>query len=169
MSGSIVSSSGAVSSSSGVGPARRVLSYGSLREMLADLEAITSGPVVGLGAWTPAQNIDHVRRLIRISHAGTDIKLALGYRMLGRLLKGRLLRTTFKPGLKTVDLFEPAADVGLEKAMSAFREEVAIASQAGAMRHPSPLLGALSHEDWERLHCRHAELHFGYIVADPGR
>ena len=31
------------------------------------------------------------------------------------------------------------------------------------MKHPSPVLGKLSHEQWEQLHCRHAELHLSFL------
>ena len=68
-----------------------------------------------------------------------------------------------------MDAFQPPADIGMDEAIEAFREEIARASKPGAMSHPSPFLGELTHEEWEQLHCRHAEHHFGYIVAGADR
>ena len=33
-------------------------------------------------------------------------------------------------------------------------------------RHPSPFLGVMTPEEWNRLFCRHAELHLSFLV--PG-
>lgn len=144
--------------------ARRALRYETMADLLAEVESYHEAPVQSLGKWTPAQNIEHVRLLIHVSHAGTDFTMPLGLRLFARLMKPRLLRSGLKPGLKTVELFEPRSDITLEEAIAAFREDVQIAAQPGAMSHPSPLLGPMSHEQWEQLHCRHAELHFSFIV-----
>jgi hypothetical protein len=32
-------------------------------------------------------------------------------------------------------------------------------------RHPSPFFGTLTNEEWDALHCRHAELHLSFIRA----
>ena len=34
------------------------------------------------------------------------------------------------------------------------------------MSKPSPVFGPMTHEEWEQLHCRHAELHFSFIHKD---
>lgn len=143
---------------------RRDLRFETLADILAEAETIASMPATALGKWTPAQNIDHVRRLIRISHAGTDVRMNWAFRAMGRLLKSRFLRSPFKPGLKTVDTFLPPTEIGMDEAIKAFRGEIKRAVRPNAMSHPSPFLGQLTHEEWEQLHCRHAEHHFGYIV-----
>ncbi|MEM9296477.1 MAG: DUF1569 domain-containing protein [Planctomycetota bacterium] len=143
---------------------RRELRFESLADILADAEAMAEAHVTTLGGWTAAQNLDHVRRLIHISHAGADVTLPWFLRLFARMMKGRLLRSGMRPGLKTVAYFQPPDDITVEDALAAFRQEVNAASQPGAMRQPSPLLGKLSHAEWEQLHCRHAELHFGYVV-----
>ena len=145
---------------------RRTVRYEDLRDILEDIEAITAGPVTGVGGWTPAQNIDHVRQVIRMSRAGIDLTLPLPLRILGRMLKGRVQRKPFRAGIPSLDAFQPPADLDLADAVAAFREEVLAAAEPGAMRHPSPLFGPMTHQEWERLHCRHAELHFSHIVPD---
>ena len=56
-----------------------------------------------------------------------------------------------------------AEDVTWEDAMKRLRTEVGRARDAGRMTRPSPILGRMSHNDWVRLPCRHAELHFSFM------
>lgn len=152
-------------------PRPRTLRFTSLAEVLADAESFARGSARALGVWTPAQNVEHVRRLIAVSLDGSDVRMPIGYRLLGRvlgsrLLRGRALRSRLRPGFKAPDAFQPPADVTLEQALADLRRDVDRASRPGAMTHASPLLGPLVHEEWERLHCRHAELHFGFVIPD---
>ena len=144
--------------------ARPTLHFDSLEDVLAHVESLARQPLAGLGTWTPAQNIDHVRRLIRVSHEGADFTMPLPARILGRLLRARILSSPIKPGMQTVEQFQPPADITLDEAIAAFAEDARAASRPGAMRYPSPFLGALTYEQWEQLHCRHAEHHFANIV-----
>lgn len=143
---------------------RRELRFDALDEILVDAESFADGPATALGEWTPAQNIDHVRRMIRIAHARTDVKIPWVFRVLGRVLKSRFLRSAFKPGLKTAEDFQPPADITLEHALASFRDEIKVASRPGAMSQPSRFLGKLAHDEWVQLHCRHSEHHFGYVL-----
>ena len=163
---SLAPSAASGSSPSSLAQARRELRFGSLADILADAESLAAGPTRTLGSWTAAQNIDHVRRLIRVSHAGADFTVPWVFRLLGRLIKSRVLRSAFKPGMKTVPAFEPPAEITMDEAIAAFREEIDLASRPGAMSRPSPFLGRMTHDDWERLHCRHAEHHFGFIIPE---
>ena len=146
--------------------ARRELRYSSLPEILDDIETLTAGPVRSVGSWTPAQNIEHVRLLIRVSREGAEFSLPLRLRILAKLFKPVFLARGLKPGIKGVPAMEPSIDINLSDAVSAFREEILAAARPGAMAKPSPLFGPMSHDDWVRLHCRHAELHFSHLV--PG-
>ncbi len=147
---------------------RRTLRFESLEQILADAEALAAaGSIERTGNWTAGQNIDHVRRLMTASREGFGFKLAWPLRLLGRLLRNTALEKPLKPGFKIPgrgrDEFTPPADITLDEAMRGLREEVPLASQPGAMRHPSPLLGPLTHEQWIKLHCRHAEMHFSFL------
>jgi len=35
-------------------------------------------------------------------------------------------------------------------------------------REPSPFLGPLNLEEWNKLHCRHSELHMSFIAEPQG-
>lgn len=148
------------------GGSRRELRFQTLADILTDVESLASVPVTSLGEWTAAQNIDHVRRLIRVSHAGADFTMPWYFRLLGRLMKSRVLGSPFKPGMKTAPAFQPPAGITMDEAIAAFRAEVELASRPGAMSRPSPFLGKMTHDDWEQLHCRHAEHHFGFIIIE---
>ena len=146
----------------------RSVSYNSLQDILNDVEAVIADGAVSSGNWTPAQNIDHVRRLMTVSREGTSLKMPLHIRLLGRLvIKRRIFTNALPRGLKmpkaAEEVFLPPADITLEQAMSDFRNEVERCSKPGAMNQPSPLVGPIPHEKWEQLHCRHAELHFSNL------
>lgn len=144
--------------------ARRELHFNTMQDILNKVESLASGPVTSLGKWTPAQNIDHIRRVIKIAHAGTEFKMPLLYRILGKVFKGYFLKSPFKAGLKTVEIFEPLAEITMQEAVTAFREEMELAMRPGAMSQPSPLFGPMTHGQWEQLHCRHAELHLSFVL-----
>ncbi|NRA58278.1 MAG: DUF1569 domain-containing protein [Phycisphaerales bacterium] len=162
---STLSASPSQSDTNAVDAPRRELRFETMQDILADAESIAAGPATTLGNWTAAQNIEHVRLLVHMSRVGADFMMPWPVRVLGRLLKTRFLRSSFKPGLKTADVFQPPAEITMDEAIAAFRTEIGLASEAGAMSEPSPFLGKMTHEEWVQLHCRHAEHHFGYVVG----
>jgi hypothetical protein len=50
-----------------------------------------------------------------------------------------------------------------EEGLKGLREAIG-RLQATDARHPSPLLGSLTRDEWDQLHCRHAELHPSFLV-----
>ena len=159
-----------MTTASAAAPSRRALAYTSLEDILADIETLTAGPVRSVGNWSAAENVDHVRRLMRYSREGGSVRLPLPMRLMGRLLKRSVLTKPIKPGFKVpagaADAFSPDPNITLPDAVAALREEIALASAPGAMCHPSPLVGPLTHDEWTQVHCRHAELHFSHLVPD---
>ena len=145
---------------------RRTLSFQSLDDILADAEAIDGAQIRTTGNWSAAQIVDHVASLIGFSIDGFPARAPLLLRIIGRMLKKRALRGGLDAGFKFPASFAflaPAADVTWEDAMKRLRTEVGRARDAGRMTRPSPILGRMSHNDWVRLHCRHAELHFSFM------
>lgn len=143
---------------------RRKLHFNTMTDILADVDEMSSAEHQHLGEWTPAQNIDHVRRLIRLSHSGSEFKVPILLRIMGRAMKSRILRSPMNPGMQTVQALVPPNDLSFSDAAAAFREEISTIQRPGSMCQRSPLLGPLTHAQWEQLHCRHAEHHFGFIV-----
>jgi hypothetical protein len=148
---------------------RRSLSFASMDEILADVESLDrAGGLRGLGNWTPAQIVDHVTRGITMSIDGTTLRAPLLLRLFARLIKGRALRNGLPPGFKVpFDFFRPGDTVTWQEARRSLGREVERIRRGARMVQPSPLLGPMTHDEWVKLHCRHAELHFSFIVAAP--
>jgi hypothetical protein len=148
---------------------RRELRFRRLRDVLADVEELArQGQVRALGNWTPAQIVQHVARFIRYSIDGFPFTAPAWLRPIGRMLRSRFLLRPWKPGIRLRGgsrAMEPDADVTWDAAVADLRREIGRVQAGARMTHKSPLFGALVHEEWEQLHCRHAELHFSFLVA----
>jgi Protein of unknown function (DUF1569) len=136
--------------------------YGCLRSDVAKLSEAGCEP---LGNWTLGQACWHLAAGIDRSIDGFDFKAPLPLRLIGALLKKRFLAKTFGPGIRlTGDAAKALTppDIGdregvelLFKAIDRVKTE--------QPRHPSPVLGSLTVQQWEQCHCRHAELHLGFF------
>ncbi len=150
---------------------RRPLKFNSLDDIVADAQAVTSGPHRVSGNWTAAQNIWHIAQTLEMSNHGFNFTVPLPMKLAGRLLKllGRHTKP-FTPGIKppakVAHAFAPPADISLPLALAKLHDEVDYAKAHG-MKHPSPLFGPLSHDAWIQTHCRHAELHHSFIHPTP--
>ncbi|MEO0963711.1 MAG: DUF1569 domain-containing protein [Planctomycetota bacterium] len=150
---------------------RREVRYGTLDDALADVEAlVAAGPVRALGNWTAAMNVQHVAFPIGFAVDGYPpeaAKTPFLVKTMMRLMKNRVLEKGFGPGIKPppdiAKTFAPDPDVTMDAALELFRANLAAARQRG-MAQPNPLLGRLTPDEYERFNCRHAELHFSFIV-----
>lgn len=145
----------------------RSLHFTSLADLLADAESFDGVATRPGRSWTAAQNVAHVARFIRGSRLGFDFRLPLPLRIVGRLIRNGVLKKPMRGGFKVPPAAERALAVAPDfpwsEAIEDLRREVALASEPGSMTQTSPLFGALAHDDWVRLHCRHAEMHFANI------
>ena len=147
----------------------RSVTYSSLQDILDDVLQLAQAPDLKIGGnLTAAQNIDHVRRAITISRVGTAVKAPLWLRLLGKILKGGLgskpVSSGFKIPAKLAAEFIPPATITLQEAVDNLKAEIALAKVPGSMNQASPVFGVLSHEKWNALHLRHAELHLNFIA-----
>ena len=154
--------------------APRDVRFQTLDDILADARAMLDRPVRSLGNWTPAQIVDHVGIPIRGATDGFgDVRLPwhsrLFFRVVMAVYPAMFLKNKFPKGIKfpkgTEAFFSPrpADAITLQQAVDELATTVERAKRE-RMSHPSPLVGPLSHEQWEQLHCRHAELHFALVV-----
>ena len=147
-------------------PKRRALHFNTLDDLIHDAQSIPGQPPDSTGNWSAAQNVEHVALFIDASTDGFPFTLPAPFRIFGRLMRGRFLNNGFKPGIKPPQKaaapFTPPSDTTWPDALAHLSTSIANAKQK-KMTIPSPLFGAMSHEQWEQLHCRHAELHFGFI------
>ena len=145
---------------------RRALRFESMDDLLRDVEALdAAGEREVCGNWTPAQIVEHVTIVMDRALDGFDTRLGLPMRIVGRLIKGRVLRKGMPAGLKIpapIAYVRPAEDAGWPDAVAHLRSTIG-RLQSERMTHPSPLFGPMTHDEWVQLHCRHAELHFSFM------
>ncbi len=149
---------------------RRSLRFSSLGDVLRDVEQLSSGgPTRAAGNWTPGQVVDHVARIIEFSVDGFPVpRASLPLRIVGRLVRQWALTRPMRPGLKLPQTFQfmvPEAGVTWEAAVKRLQSAIARA-QSQRMKHASPVLGRLTHAQWEQLHCRHAEMHLSFLHGE---
>ena len=144
---------------------RRSLTFHSLQEILADAERISAGPTKILGNWSPGQAFLHLATVMNQSIDGSDVKAPWFIRVVGPLFKKKILSGPMKPGFK---LPAAAANVlipgptSTEEGLAALR--VAITRlENDPKRSVHPVLGALTDEEWLRLHLIHSALHLSFF------
>lgn len=146
---------------------RRELHFSSMQDIQADVAYLDSGdPPRATGNWTAGQVVQHVTTLIQLSLDGfPPVRLALPLRLAGRLLRGRILAHPLRSGFRfprQLEFLAPTPGIGWDEAVGYFTETIArLATEK--MTAVSPLVGRLSHEQWEQMHCRHAEMHLSFL------
>jgi hypothetical protein len=123
--------------------------------------------------WTPGENLDHCAITFEIGLNGSGMKLGLVVRLVGRLLTGIItsdrpgaMRPGFKLPASAVEL-APRPGVTFQEGMSRIRRAIRRLDAGERMTKPSPLLGALTHEQWVRLNLNHTQMHLGFLTY-PG-
>ena len=148
---------------------RRELAFQSLDEVVADAERLAASPNTKmLGNWPLSQLLTHLATMINGSIDGSSAKAPWFIRLIGPFFKGRVLKNKMSPGFKLPKHVEvgsfPAAS-SPQEALERLRMAVGrLESERMTARHP--ILGKLTHEEWTRLHLRHAELHLSFAVPN---
>ncbi len=147
---------------------RRTLRFHTLDQVMGDAMLVGRGPYQRLGTWSLGQCCDHLAVTIDYSIDGFPFSVPLPLRILGPMLKKRVLDPDrgFPTGVK----FPKAGRTALEPNTISDEEGLAklqagldrLKAEPGRAR--SPLLGSLSREEWDMLHCNHAALHLSYLL-----
>tara|TARA_R110002111_G_scaffold152699_2_gene219425 strand:+ start:256 stop:732 length:477 start_codon:yes stop_codon:yes gene_type:complete len=150
-------------------PNRQKLSFQTLDDITRFVEPLPALGAGSSGNWTAAQNIEHVALFIDTSIDGFTFAVPAPIRFAARMLRGRFLKKGFKPGIKppakAAVHFAPRPDITMEEAVDHLIRSIERA-KANKMTAVSPLFGAMDHEQWTQMHCRHAELHFSFIQPE---
>jgi hypothetical protein len=149
---------------------RRQLQFSSMQDILDDLEYLDSGdPPRTTGNWSSAQIVQHVAKLIDYSIDGFPVpKAALPVRIMGRMMRKAAITKPLRAGVKLPEKFsfmEPDREVAWDDAAEQLRQAIG-RLESERMTQRSPVLGKLSHEQWEQMHCRHAEMHFSFMQPE---
>jgi hypothetical protein len=147
---------------------RRELHFNSLQDIAADVDKLAEAKDIRtLGNWTAGQIFQHLATTMNGSIDGMAFRAPWYIRFIVQtFFKRRFLTKPMSPGFQ---LPEQAANVllppptGLEEGLANCRKALQ-RLQADSQRAPSPVLGVLTREEWEQLHCRHAELHLSFLV-----
>ena len=152
---------------------RRELRFGRLSDIERDVDLLDAAASIrNTGNWSPGQVLEHVTMFIEYSLDGFPFKAPALLRVLGPMMRDRVLLRPMKPGFKsprTMHAAVPEADVSWERALSRFRKSMERIDGGDRMTHRSPVFGELNHEQWCQMHCRHAELHFSFLHPMNGK
>ena len=144
---------------------RRQLHFETLEDVLAEAERVTTRPYCEVGNWTAGQIVYHLAEAIHKSFDGYELLAPQEQRQNVSRRREGFLRDGFPPGFKLEgDLarYTPPPEAVLEKAMERLRVAVARARDE-TMDKVHPFLDRMDHEQWTEFHCRHAELHLGFL------
>ena len=146
---------------------RRELKFSCMKDILDEIEYLDSGdPPQATGNWTPGQIVEHVTKVIDYSIDGFPVrKASFWVRVLGRLVRKKALTDPMRSGIRFPARFaflEPDRAISWEEAVEHLERTIP-RLDSERMNQRSPVLGKLSHEQWEQLHCRHAEMHFSFM------
>lgn len=148
---------------------RRAVRFDSLDALLADAERLAALPRVKmLGNWPLGQLFTHLATAMNGSIDGISARAPVPIRLLGPLLKHRILQRGMTAGFRLPPegeavFFPPAASTA--DALAALQTAIARA-KVEPMTAVHPVFGRLSHEEWTKLHLRHGELHLSFAVPE---
>jgi hypothetical protein len=145
---------------------RRKLHFDSLDDILAEVDRLNGGRVQALGNWSPGQVLRHLAMAMDSSIDGFGFQFSLPFRLICKVMKNRFLSKPMPAGFKV----PPKGEQGLIPPATDWAEGVRLIHDAvrrletDPNRAKSPLFGSMSLADWDRMHCRHAELHLSFLT-----
>jgi hypothetical protein len=147
---------------------RRELHFTNLGDVLADAELLCSTkPITALGNWRLGRALEHLALSIEMSLDGAKFTPPWYIRLLGPWIKKRMLTQPMRPGFQlpayAAKFLIPKQECEMHEALAHLHSAVT-RLQATTRRHPSPVFGPLTLEEWDQLHLRHAELHLSFFV-----
>jgi hypothetical protein len=153
---------------------RRVVGYASLRELAADLDRIEAahrqGRLRQLGNHSPGAVMDHLAKAVRGSIEGMAISGPFWIRIIGPMVKSRVLAAPLRPGrVKLPSRDEAIAwneGADFDSSLADLRAQLARLQRGEVPRMRHPMFGRLSPAEWDLFHRRHAELHLSFVGID---
>ncbi|MCK4873896.1 MAG: DUF1569 domain-containing protein [Phycisphaerales bacterium] len=144
---------------------RRTLQFSCQNCILGDVRKLSQGDVRSTGNWKPGQIVQHIADQINRSIDGFEQRMPIVFRLVGSLIRKRVIRKPMKPGIRLPERFEamlPPDDISFEQAAANIEQTIGRLKDK-RMTAAHPLFGRLTHEQWMRLHCHHAEMHLSFI------
>lgn len=151
---------------------RRRLRFNTLDEVLADAERVAAADKAGAlrrtGNWTTGQTLGHLASWMGYAYDGYPENLRNPPWFIKLLLK--VQRNRFMNGALPAGVKIPKIEGGTAGTEVISTEEGIIRLRASCQRlkagppsGPNPVFGPMTHDDWIKLACRHAELHLSFL------
>lgn len=148
---------------------RRELNFQTLDEVVADAETLVASPKTRtIGNWPLSQLLSHLASTVENSMDGFPTKAPLLIRIIGPFIKSSVISKKMGPGIKLPKYAEEAAYPAVATPQAALdRLRTAVArTKKETMNAVHPAFGKMTHEEWNKLHLRHSELHLSYAVVN---
>ena len=151
-------------------PGRRKLKFESLEAVLEEAERLAAAPrMKALGNWSPGQVFHHLAATMNLSIDGHKHRPPWFIRWLGPVMRNGILKKGMSPGFKLpqpiASILISEGDVETAAGLAVLREAVRRLKRE-AHREPHGFFGKLTHQQWDQLHLRHAELHLSFLVPE---
>jgi hypothetical protein len=147
---------------------RRKLHFDTLNDIQNDVECLNQGQIKPLGNWSGGQVLKHLTIVMNGSIDGMGFSSPWWIRLLGRMVKRRILTKGMSAGFQFRGEMAPTLTpppTSWEDGVQEFRQAIQ-RLKTEAKRLPSPFLGEMTREEWDQLHCRHAELHLSFLQPE---
>jgi len=147
---------------------RRKLRFNSLDDILADLDGLEGKPLKTLGNWSAGQILAHLA--VPMNGAIDGMKFAPPWyiRLMARVFKRQFLNGTMPAGFKLPKEAEKELYPGptsVEDGFAMVRKGIH-RLKTETHREPSPVMGPLTTDEWNKVNCRHCELHLSFILPE---
>jgi hypothetical protein len=148
---------------------RRPLRFDTFEQMWADVERIVASERAGTlrrtGNWKVGQTFGHLAAFINFAYDGYPKRPPLLIRLLVKPMKRKFIHGSLPAGVKIPGAeggtwgIEPlSVDDGVRVLRAAWDR-----LRASPPTKPNPIFGPLTHDEWQQMHLRHAELHLSFL------
>ncbi|HYE60651.1 MAG TPA: DUF1569 domain-containing protein [Phycisphaerales bacterium] len=151
---------------------RRKVRYASPADLHADVAKLVAadraGTLTACGNWTLGQALGHLATWINFAYDGYPIKPPFFVKWILKGRKDKYLHGSLPAGVRiprvkdgTLGIDVLPTDEGLRRLNAAWSR-----LEAAAPTIENPIFGPLRHDEWQKMHLRHAELHLGCFSAE---
>ena len=140
---------------------RRELDIARLDQVMPEVDRLLAG-YVALGKWSLGQMCNHLATAFRYSATATSPPPEPTPQQTA--IRARFFSARFPEGRNAPPGLDPQAGLDDRQEADALRGAIEKFSSATGPCAPHPMLGPLTHDEWARFHCMHAEHHLGFIV-----
>jgi hypothetical protein len=147
---------------------RRRVRYETLQDLIADAERLSARPVHTLGNKSFEQILRHLSLVMNVSIDGSakPLPMPLYIRVLGRLLKKKILARGLRPGVRLpsdadASVWPAGRDAAVElEDLRRAVHRLGVETKRGS--HPA--FGKMDVAEWNLFHLRHSELHMSFVT-----